>query len=209
MIKTPEVAAATRRGRAPQPGSPKSKARERILATAYGLFSHQGIRAVGVDTIVARAGVARMTFYRHFPSKDDLVLAFLDRREQLWTHEWLEGEVLRRAVTPAQRLLAIFEVFDEWFQRSDSEGCSFINVLLEVAEPASPVRQATASYLAHIRRFIRGLAEDAGISQPEEFARKWHILMKGAIVAAGEGDHQSPLRAREVGVLVLEAETGK
>jgi AcrR family transcriptional regulator len=173
------------------------------------LFSHQGIRAVGVDTIVARAGVARMTFYRHFPSKDDLVLAFLDRREQLWTHEWLEGEVLRRAVTPAQRLLAIFEVFDEWFQRSDFEGCSFINVLLEVAEPASPVRQATASYLAHIRRFIRGLAEDAGISQPEEFARKWHILMKGAIVAAGEGDHQSPLRAREVGVLVLEAETGK
>jgi len=181
MIKTPEVAAATRRGRALQPGSPKSKARERILATAYELFSHQGIRAVGVDTIVARAGVARMTFYRHFPSKDDLVLAFLDRREQLWTHEWLEGEVLRRAVTPAQRLLAIFEVFDEWFQRSDFEGCSFINVLLEVAEPAAPARAS----------------------------RLGRILMKGAIVAAGEGDHQAALRAREVGVLVLEAETGK
>jgi AcrR family transcriptional regulator len=72
---------------------------------------------VGVDTIIAEAGVAKMTFYRHFPSKADLVLAFLQRRERLWSQMWLEAEVLHRAAAPAQRLLAIFEVFDEWFRR--------------------------------------------------------------------------------------------
>jgi AcrR family transcriptional regulator len=183
-----------------------SAARERVLAAAYKLFSRQGVRAVGVDTIIAQAGVAKMTFYRHFPSKDDLVLAFLQKRERLWTHEWLEAEVKRRAATPRERLLAIFSVFDEWFQREDFEGCSFINVLLEMTEPANPVRQATTSHLANIRVFLKELAYGAGVAEPDDFARKWHILMKGSIVASGEGDRLAARRAREVGRLLLASE---
>ncbi len=183
-----------------------SRARERVLTAAYDLFSRQGVRAVGVDTIIARAGVAKMTFYRHFPSKDDLVLAFLQKREQLWTHEWLEAEVKRRASSPRERLLAIFDVFDEWFQRDDFEGCSFINVLLEMSEPAHPVRQATTSHLANIRVFLEALADGAGVAKPDDFARKWHVLMKGSIVAAGEGDRLAAQRAREVGRLLLASE---
>jgi AcrR family transcriptional regulator len=182
------------------------QARERILGAAYDLFSRQGIRAVGVDTIIARAGVAKQTFYHHFASKDDLVVAFLQRREELWTHEWLEGQVRTRAVTAEERLLAVFDVFDQWFQREDFEGCSFINVLLEVFERDHPARVATTSHLANIRVFLRGLAADAGVRQPDDFARKWHILMKGSIVAAGEGDAQAARRAREVGELLLAAE---
>src|SRR4026209_2475406 len=106
-------------------------ARERILATAYELFSRRGIRAVGIDEVIERAGVAKATLYRHFPSKDDLVLAFLERREQLWTREWVEVEARRRGSTPEAQLLAIFDAFDEWFHANDFEGCSFINVLLE------------------------------------------------------------------------------
>ena len=176
------------------------------MAAAYELFSRQGIRAVGVDAIIARAGVAKMSFYRHFPSKDDLVLAFLQKREQLWTHEWLEAEIKRRAGTPRERLLAIFGVFDEWFQREDFEGCSFINVLLEMTEPANPVRQATTFHLANIRVLLEALAEGAGVAEPNDFARKWHILMKGSIVAAGEGDRLAARRAREVGRLLLASE---
>jgi AcrR family transcriptional regulator len=187
--------------RVPTPG-----ARERVLGAAYDLFSRQGIRAVGIDTIIARAGVAKMSFYRHFPSKDDLVLAFLQKREQLWTHEWLEAEVNRRAATPRERLLAIFDVFDEWFQQEDFEGCSFINVLLEIAEPSHPTRQATTSHLANIRVFLRDLADGAGIPRSDDFARKWHILMKGSIVAAGEGDRLAARRAQDVGRLLLAAE---
>src|SRR5262245_52676294 len=106
------------------------EARERILTAAYELFAQEGIRAVGLDDVVARAGVAPMTLHRHFASKDDLVLAFLERREQLWTKDWLEAEVKRRASEPDEQLLAIFDVFDEWFRQDDFEGCSFINVLL-------------------------------------------------------------------------------
>src|SRR5260221_4386148 len=89
-------------------------ARERILEAAYELFSRQGIRAVGIDAIVEQSGVARMTLYRHFASKDALVLAFLERREQRWTKDWLQRAVERRASDPRERLLAIFDVFDAW-----------------------------------------------------------------------------------------------
>ena len=107
--------------------------RERIDQTAYTLFSRRGIRAVGVDDVVEHSGVAKMTLYRHYPSKRHLALAFLRRREELWTHSWLQHEVEREAKEPAARLLAIFDVFDAWFRRADFEGCSFINVLRKFA----------------------------------------------------------------------------
>jgi AcrR family transcriptional regulator len=186
--------------------SKPSTARERVLTTAYDLFARRGIRGVGVDTIIDQAGVAKMTFYRHFPSKDDLVLAFLQRREQLWTREWLEAAVKSRAAAPRERLLAIFDVFDEWFQRDDFEGCSFINVLIEMSEPGHPVKEASAAHLANIRVFLYALAADAGAAQPDDFARKWHILMKGSIIAAGEGDRLAARRARAVAGLLLDSE---
>jgi AcrR family transcriptional regulator len=181
----------------------ETDARSRILEAAYELFSRHGIRAVGIDAIIQRSGVARMTLYRNFGSKDELVLAFLDRREQRWTKDWLQQEAERRAADPAERLLAIFDVFDEWFQHDDFEGCSFINVLLETTDPSSPVRAASADQLARIRAYVAGLAREAGVADPERLAHKWHILMKGSIVAAGEGDLEAARRAREVAELVL------
>ena len=181
-------------------------ARERIDQTAYELFSRRAVRAVGVDEVVARSGVAKMTLYRHYPSKDELVLAFLRRREELWTRAWLQAEVQRRADTPASRLLAIFDVFDKWFRRADFEGCSFINVLLEINPPEHPLRQASIAHLATIRVFLRQLATDAGVADADAIARQWHILMKGSIIAAAEGDGQAALRAQELGRLLLQRE---
>jgi AcrR family transcriptional regulator len=181
-------------------------ARERILDAAYDLFSRHGVRGVGVDTVIDRAGVAKMTLYRHFPSKDALAIEFLRRREDVWTRKWLQGEVERRAARPGDQLLAIFDVFDEWFRRDDFEGCSFINVLLETDNRQSPVREATVVHLTTIRDFLQGLATGAGVREPDDFARRWHILMKGSIVAAGEGDQDAARRARRVGELVLEDE---
>jgi AcrR family transcriptional regulator len=179
-------------------------ARDRILDAAYELFSRNGIQAVGIDAVISRSGVARQTLYRHFASKQDLVLAFLERREVQWTRRWLEDEVLRRASEPTSRLLAIFDVFDEWFRRPDFEGCSFINVMLEHPDPGDPVHRASASYLAGIRGFVEGLAREAGIADAQDFARQWHILMKGSIVAAGERDRDAARRAKRIGVLLLE-----
>src|ERR1700755_3381708 len=98
--------------RAPASGT---GARERLLEAAYELFASRGVQAVGIDTIIQRSGVARQTMYRHFDSKQALVLAFLDRRAQLWTRGWLQGTVERAADDPGERLLAIFDAFDGWF----------------------------------------------------------------------------------------------
>jgi AcrR family transcriptional regulator len=144
-----------------------------------------------------------MTLYRNFPSKDDLILAFLEARDERWTRAWLQAEAQRRGETPAQRLLAIFDTFETWFARDDFEGCSFINVMLEVVEPEHPVRIATVRHLESIRDYVRGLAAEAGIDDTDAFARQWHILMKGSIVAAGEGDLEAAGRARELGSLLL------
>lgn len=184
-------------------------ARERLLTAAYELFSRDGVQAVGVDAIIERSGVARQTMYRHFKSKQDLVLAFLERREEVWTEGWLAAETGRRAQDPAARLLAIFDVFDEWFRQPDFEGCSFINVLLEYPDQAHPLHVAAAEYLARIRGFLQELARGAGIKRAEPFARQWHILMKGSIVAAGEGDRDAARRAKAVAQLLLEDATGR
>ncbi len=180
-------------------------ARERILESAYHLFSQRGVRAVGIDEVIDRAGVAKATLYRHFPSKDDLVLAFLQRRERRWTLEFIEAEARRRGSTPEGRLLAIFDVFDEWFRKDDFEGCSFINVMLEFPDREHPLGRASALYLENIRSIVRTLAEEAGLRDPAGFAHSWHILMKGSIVAAGEGDREAAQRATAMGCLLIAA----
>ena len=184
----------------------RASARERILNAAYDLFSRHGLQAVGINAVVEHSGVAKRTLYRHFASKDDLIVAFLGMREKRWTKEWLQKEVEERATDPEERLLAVFDVFHEWFQDAELEGCSFINVLLEVDNRASPVRQATVEHLATIRSFLEDLATEAGIERPGDFARRWHILMKGSIIAAQEGDRQAARRAQEVGRVVLARE---
>jgi AcrR family transcriptional regulator len=186
-----------------QPAETEHSARERILDASYELFSQRGIRAVGVNEVIERAGVATATLYRHFPSKDHLVLAFLEMREQRWTHDLVETEAQRRGSDPEKRLLAIFDVFDEWFHRDDFEACSFINVLLEMGSQ-HPAGDASVEYLGHIRSIVRRFADEAGLRDTESFARSWHILMKGSIVSAAEGDLEAARRGKAMARLLID-----
>jgi AcrR family transcriptional regulator len=186
-------------------GTGKESGRERVGRAAYDLFSKDGTATVGVDAIIARAGTAKMTLYRNFPSKTDLILDFLRRRERVWTEDWLQAESQRRGSTPAEQLLAIFDVFGEWFARTDFEGCSFLTVMLESVHKDDAVHQASVQHLANIRHYLKGLAAAAGIENTDSFARQWHILMKGSIMAAHEGDTLAAARARDVGVVLLRA----
>jgi AcrR family transcriptional regulator len=181
----------------------ESDARERVLETAYELFSHRGIRAVGVDEVIERAGVAKATLYRHFPSKDNLVIAFLELRERRWSRELLEAEARRRGATPEEQILAIFDVFDDWFHRDDFEACSFINVLLEMGAQ-HPAGKASIAHLANITSVVAALAEGAGLRDPEAFAHSLLIVMKGSIIAAVEGDDDAARRARSIARLLLD-----
>jgi AcrR family transcriptional regulator len=182
-----------------------SSARERILTAAYELFSRRGIRAVGTDEVIERAGVARATLYRHFATKDALVLAVLQRREEVWTHGLIEGQSRARAATPEGQLLAIFDVLHEWFQSRDGyECCSFINVLLELGAD-HPAGRACIAHIDHVRDIVRRRAVAAGLTDVEDFASSWHILMKGAMVLAAVGDLDAALRARRMAVSLIDA----
>jgi AcrR family transcriptional regulator len=190
-----------------RPTDSRTPARERILDTAYELFSRRGIRDVGVDEVIDRAGVAKATLYRHFRSKSDLALAFLERREQRWTLGFVEAEARRRGGTPHEQLLAIFDVFDGWFRDENFDTCSFINVLLEMG-PQDALGQASIRHLDNIRTVVRRLAEEAGLRDPAEFAHSWHILMKGSIIAAAEGDADAAWRAKEMARSLIDRYAG-
>ncbi len=184
--------------------TPAASARERILAAAYELFSRRGIRAVGTDEVIERAGVARATLYRHFATKNDLVLAVLQRREQIWTHGLIEEQSRQRGNTPEEQLLAIFDVMHDWFQLRDGyEGCSFINVLLELGAD-HPAGRACITHIDHVRDIVRHRAVAAGLIDIEDFASSWHILMKGAIILAAVGDLDAALRAQKMAGALIE-----
>jgi AcrR family transcriptional regulator len=180
-------------------------ARDRVLEAAYRLFSRHGIRAVGIDRIVAEAGVAKMSLYRHFRSKEELVLAFLELREQRFTREWLEVEIERRGGSPRDRLLAVFDLFDEWFQADDFHGCTFISTMLEVAGDGDRIEEASIRHLETIRAIFADLARDAGLADPDRAALQLQALAMGAIVSARRGDLDAARRQRPLAEFVLDS----
>jgi AcrR family transcriptional regulator len=193
---------ATRSDKRRTPAEPGG-ARERLLRTAYELFRGHSLNTVGVDRIVAEADVAKTTLYRHFSSKDELAVSVLEHHEQVWTRDWLERTVRERKTAGAS-LLAIFDAFDDWFRRDDFQGCLFANTLLETRDPASPIHTAAATGLSNIRDLISSLAKDAGVRDPDLFARQLQMLLLGAIVHAVEGQLDAARQAREVARALLE-----
>jgi AcrR family transcriptional regulator len=182
---------------------PVSEVRARILETAYELFSRRGVRDVGINEVIERAHVTKATLYHHFASKDDLVVAFLELREERWMRGWVQTEARRRADTPEEELLAIFDLYDEWFHRDDYEACSFVNVLLELG-PAHPAGKASIEHLANLRSIVRGLAGRANLKDPDGFTRSWYILMKGSIVSAAEGYTDAAKRAKAMATRLID-----
>ncbi|MCP2031221.1 AcrR family transcriptional regulator [Okibacterium sp. HSC-33S16] len=169
--------------------------RERIVDASYPMFIRSGIRDVTPEKVQLAAGVTAEEFNREFASRDDLGVAALDKRERDWTVGIVAAGALARGTTPETRLLAIFDVFDEWFHRDDYEACTFVNVLLEMGRE-HPLGQASIVHLHYIRHFVESLALEAGLIDIDDFGWSWHILMKGAIISAAEGDAGAARRAR-------------
>jgi AcrR family transcriptional regulator len=183
-------------------GHPSADTVQRILTTAYELFSRRSIRDVGVNELIETSGVAKSTFYRHFPSKDDLVLAVLALRDQVWFSE-VVAEAQRRSATPEEELLAIFDVFADRLGSGGYRSNMLIKVLMEMG-PDHPLGHASVQHLARIRGHVQDLAEDAGLEDPELFARAWHLLLKGSIVSAMEGDREAAKIARQLAKSLIE-----
>jgi AcrR family transcriptional regulator len=151
--------------------------RQRILNTAHDLFYRDGIRATGIDRVIAESGVAKVTFYRQFASKDELILAFLAHRHERWM-AWFVDALARHGGTPA----AIAPALAEWFQGPDYRGCAFLNSVGELADDLPAVVDATRRHkqdmTAALARLIRPGPGRA------RTARALALAIDGAIVQA-------------------------
>ena len=160
-----------------------STKRDKVLETAVELFRSGGYRATGVDRIVAESGVAKMTLYNHFKSKEELILAALRRWDEE-SRNWLMRAIEERSSTPAGRLIALFDVLDEWFESDEFNGCMFISASAEFADPDDPIHAAAKEHKRLFRRYLHKLAISAELPSPDELATQLVLLMEGAIVTA-------------------------
>ncbi|NER79599.1 MAG: TetR/AcrR family transcriptional regulator [Leptolyngbya sp. SIO1D8] len=157
----------------------KVSARERILAIADDLFYREGIRASGVDTIIAKSEVAKTTLYRHFPSKDDLVVAYLrGRNQRFW--DLLETAIEHYVDQPRQQLVAIFAWLDELLDSKDNHGCPFLMVASEFPESGYVGHQVAIAHKEKLRDRIAELATLAGIQSAQELSAALMLLVDGA-----------------------------
>ena len=179
----------------PPKAASQAGARDRIVSVATRLFYKRGIRAVGVDLVIAESGVAKTTLYKHFRSKDALIAECLHRLDDRY-FRWFESEVEAKTDDPHGRLAALFDVLDDWFQRPDFRGCAFINASVELADPEHPARAAIANHKRRSRELIERLAREAGLEDPQTVSDHLMLLMEGAIITAlVEGDWEAARRA--------------
>jgi len=167
-----------------------SDARERILETAERLFYRDGYRAVGVDTIIAESGVAKMTLYRHFRSKDELIAAYLERANHQLL-EWIEGLIAPHA-DPRAALIAVFDGVAKLASSPECLGCAFVGAAAEFPEPEHPGHLVALEHKRAVAARLRELAGAAGARDPDELAEELLLVMDGAWSAArvfGPGNH--------------------
>lgn len=161
--------------------------RERILATAADLFFHQGFRATGINEVIAKSGVAKATFYHHFPTKDDLCLAYLkDRNTSEFdaVHAYVQDHD-----TPRYRFLAVMASIQPWLETNQLRGCAFLNMVAEVPDPRHLLRREGLQHYESLRNLIRELAKELIASDPklyqgldsEILADDYMVILGGAI----------------------------
>lgn len=184
------------------PPTRPSAARQRILDTAFRLFYPHGIRAVGVDRIIAESGVAKATFYKHFPAKDDLVLAYLDTVDGIWSQQ-LHDAAEAAGPAPADQLVGMFDALGGACRREGYRGCAFINAAAE-NEAGTPVHERTLAHKTAVRDWVRGLAADAGVADPDVLSRSLTLLLDGGLASGSvDGLPDAPAAAKEAALALV------
>src|SRR4051812_33224419 len=165
------------------PAAPRT-GRERLVAAAIELFYRRGFGAVGVDQVIAAAGVTKTTFYKHFESKDDLMLIAVQRRDEWESQAWARAVRKMAGDDPERQLLAMLDVLDIWFNDPDFHGCMFLNTAIEFPNPNDPVHRAAAAYKRRTRDNFRDIARSAGAegAAAETFADCYSALIEGALI---------------------------
>lgn len=188
-------------------GSSPQSTRDRLIESATNLYYECGIHAVGLDRILNDVGVTKTTFYNHFESRDELAVEVIRRRDK-WERETWFREIEERADgDPNEMLMILFDVLDEWFNGDDYAGCLFINAAFEFPNPHDPVHQAATAHKQAYREEIRRVAKRAGVSDPEQLADYWMVLMEGALTLRQTvQDHNAAKTAKRVAQTLLDRE---
>jgi AcrR family transcriptional regulator len=174
--------------------SSKEVMQARILDTAGRLFYGQGIRAVGVDTIAAEIGISKRTLYNYFPSKDELILAYLSRH-------LIEPRTSERPLL--EQILRYFDWLERWFAADTFRGCPFVNAVAELGDAAHPGTRMAVAYKERHRLWLRGALTQMNVVDPDTLATQVAILVEGAIIAALVRGDPGVARAAKAAARVL------
>ena len=161
----------------------KHQLRDKILIAAAQLFYYKGFNQVSINEVITSSDIARRTFYRYFPSKDELIVEVMRFQAKRWLN-WFEETLNIRANCPKEKILASFDVLQEWYTSPDYHGCPFIKAALEIADASHPVNQIAVMVRQSIRTYIFKLALEAGIQSPEVFSQQYLLLLGGSILMA-------------------------
>ena len=182
-----------------------SKRKQHLVETALKIFYRDGFHSTGIDKILAESGVAKMTLYKHFPSKDDLIRAVLEERDKRF-REWFFGRVEELAETPQEKVEAVFDVLSEWIQGEDFRGCMFINAAAEFSHKDEAISRIASEHKVVMCDFIKKLLEQSHFQEPETLAYQLSLLVEGAIVMGHVcGDKEAARKAKAAGLILLEA----
>ena len=157
--------------------------RDKILIAAAQLFYYKGFNQVSINEVIADSDVARRTFYRYFSSKDELIVEVVRFQAKGWL-KWFEETLNQRATCPREKILASFDVLQEWYDSPNYHGCPFIKAALEIADVSHPVNEISVMARQSIRSYIFKLALDADIPKPEVFSQQYLLLVSGSILMA-------------------------
>lgn len=181
----PSSFGSSRPGASAQPApSASSRTRDRLIESASDLFARHGFAPIGLDRIIDEVGVTKTTFYNHFASKDELVIAVLAFQHDLQTRELIEDLRRRAPDSPRGRVLAVFDVFDEWFQDPEFNGCIFMNAATEYPIETDPVHVAAVGHGIALQALIKSECEAAGVPgvPARETAEQIFLLLSGALI---------------------------
>ena len=184
-------------------GAPaRASARDRLLAAASELFHVAGVQATGVDSIIAAAGVAKATFYRHFPSKDDLVVAWLHDPRARW-FDRVRAAVEAREPEPNEAIPMFFEAVADWLEADGYRGCPYLNTAAEITDPVHPAHRVVREFLQEVEDYLTGLAKSAGYRDPRLIGEELQTLAAGAISLAVARRSGNSVQAAQRAALAL------
>jgi len=182
--------------------------RDELVQKALPVFYRHGFHATGMDRLAAETGISKTSMYKHFRTKEDLILAALRLRDEQFRN-WFCRRTEERAATPRGQLLAMFEALGEWFARPDFQSCMFIKASGEYPEAGHPIHAQSAEHKRLIFVYVRELAKRAGARDPDALAHRLVLLQEGAIVTAHLGYIADPAgEARRAAKVLLDAEIG-